>query len=236
VINLLLIDTETTGTGPDDWAIEVAVCLYHVGTFPGPVASAATLLPCNHNNAYAINKIAPDLTQVDAAQSEGLTYLNALVRRADYLVAFNAEFDRPYVQAALDLMPPTPPWICAYQDFDWFPGWLAKPQSQINLALGMGVGIVRAHRAADDVATLADCLTRLGDRLEAVVNDAIARSQSTAVILIAHVSYDDRHLARAAGFHWDAGNRQWIRKIRMIDLSAPWVQSLPFSYDSTPEF
>lgn len=225
--NLLIFDTETTGVTADDHAIEVAATLYHVGEVSGAVASISALLPIDTNPAYSVNKIDPALTQIDSAHDLALQYIRRLAGLADYWVAFNAEFDRPFVERAVRTES-SKPWLCAYNDFEWTADWIRKPQSQINLALSLGVGVLHAHRAGDDVRTLTACMDRLGDRLPAVVQGAITRSQSERVTVAAMVGYDDRQLAKDAGFWWNAGRGQWIRTIRLCDLQADWVKALPF--------
>jgi DNA polymerase-3 subunit epsilon len=227
-VNLLLIDTETTGVTADDCAIEVSATLYHVGDVSGAVAAISTLLPSATNPAQAVNKIDPALTQVEAAQDWTLRHLCRLAELADYWVAFNADFDRPFFEKAIE-PESTKPWLCAYKDFEWTAEWIRKPQSQIALALSLGVGVLHAHRAGDDVRTLVACLDRLGDRLPAVVQGAIARSQSERVTVAASVSYGDRQLAKDAGFWWNAGRGKWIRDLRLCDLDSDWVKALPFA-------
>ncbi|MBD2160401.1 3'-5' exonuclease [Limnothrix sp. FACHB-1083] len=232
-MNLLLIDTETTGVTTDDHALEVSATLYHIGEVSGAVASVSTLLPSATNPAWSVNKIDPALTQVESAQDWALRYLRQLAELADYWVAFNAEFDRPFFKKAVE-SESSKPWLCAYSDFEWTADWIRKPQSQIALSLSMGVGVLHAHRAGDDVRTLVACLDRLGDRLPAVVQGAITRTQSERVTVVALVGYDNRQLAKNAGFWWKDDRKQWIRQIRHCDLQSDWVKALPFDLQVIP--
>ncbi len=228
-MKLLIVDTETTGLGPDAQAIELSATLYEVGEVSGAIATVSTLIPATDNPSQSINGIDPALTRVIRPDAL-IAVIESMVGLADHLVAFNADFDRGFVEALLPLAQGRS-WLCARNDFDWLPGWVARPRSQIDLSLAMGIGVIHAHRAGDDVRTLVACLDRLGDRLGAVVSQAINRSQSPQITLMAQVSYDDRQLARGAGFWWDSDRRRWVRTIRMFDQQADWVRSLPFTVE-----
>lgn len=135
-----------------------------------------------------------------------------------FLIAHNASFDRRVLERRG--LYPEIPWVCTYEQFRW-PG-IDKPLRQVDLALRLGVGVTTAHRAINDVLTLQRCLERAADlyadhALEPRFETALSERM---VEVVALVSYDNRAVARDAGFRWDAVARQWTRRMRESDVPA----------------
>ncbi|MCC3459767.1 MAG: 3'-5' exonuclease [Oscillatoriales cyanobacterium] len=212
-MKLLIVDTETTGLSEDSEVCEMAATLYSVNP-KGAIASLSTLLPIAKNAAQLINGISPELSALGNRNPDGF---NRLAIRSNYAVAFNAEFDGNYWEVNL-------PWICAMKDFDW--GYHKERFTLVELALWLGIGIGTAHRAGDDVRLLVECFNRCPD-FETRLEEAIVRSQSPTLELKAIVSYDNRNLAKEAGFNWDANQKLWLKKVRECDYER-FVLSINF--------
>jgi DNA polymerase-3 subunit epsilon len=89
--------------------------------------------------------------------------------------------------------------------------------SLVPLALAHDLGVAVAHRALADCDLIARLLTRcreLGHDIDAM----LTRGLRPKVTLMACVSFDDRELAKVAGFHWHAPRKQWLR--RMVEADA----------------
>jgi DNA polymerase-3 subunit epsilon len=117
------------------------------------------------------------------------------------IVAHNAAFDRAWF--------PTfeTPWIDS-MDFE-YPRPVTS-RSLVSIALAHGVGVTAAHRALDDVLTLARVLERcreMGSDLETMVK----RAMRPKVTVQALVAYDDREKAKEAGFRWEPEKKRWVR-------------------------
>lgn len=223
-MNILIIDTETTGLDADAQICELAATLYSISADRGPIASASTLLPFGgENKAESINRISEKL----AAQSQtvSLRMIEAicyLANQADYAVAFGIEFDKPYWQTIVSL-----PWVCAQNDLSW--GYPNSRFSLHALALWLGIGVSTIHRAGDDVRLLVECFNRVED-LEDRFARAIERAQSPWICLQANVSYDDRELAKQARFTWDASSKKWVKDIKECDQES-FVAGLSFDVE-----
>lgn len=210
---LAILDTETTAIHPKDGQIiEIAAALYHVPT-RSIMHQASTLMRASGNAAESINRISPKTLQsIKAPLSlESLTYLQHLIGQADAIVAHNAEFDRNWITHFtvnnFDTIATRKPWICTLKDFDWSdisPG----SQSLVNIAINMGVPVTSAHRALTDCHLLAEIFTRLPD-LEMRLNASILPKSN----YMALVSYDDRQLAKDAGFTWNNTERRWEKAL-----------------------
>src|SRR5690606_28957405 len=92
----------------------------------------------------------------------------------------------------------------------------SKPgQSLVNLALDHGIGVSSAHRALTDCQLIAALFDRMDD-LPGMFQHAM-RPKSTYRAI---VSYDDRQLAKDAGFRWNGDDKTWTRRMADEDAAA----------------
>ncbi len=209
---VLILDTETTALSPaDGQCIEVGAILFDL-ELKSVVAQLSFLMPCIVNQAEAINRIPAALTTSQPSQvtDAAMGAFHALVAAADAFVAHNAEFDQQWFDGAwLPVLPEGKPWICTMADVSWPKelGLKGRP-SVISLALAHGVPVWAAHRALTDCIYLAQVFERV-DNPQAL----LAAALEPKAVYRALVSYDDRELAKEAGFAWDAQRRVWIKKM-----------------------
>ncbi len=219
---LLILDTETTGLDPAHGElIEIAAILYSVDQ-QCVLQQVSTLLPIEAatNAAESINQISARAAQVtDKTIADAICRLiNLWAKQADYLVAHNAEFDRkwmadhPFLSELYDRE-----WLCSCHDFTW-PKQHRSGQKLIDLALAHGIGVSSAHRALTDCQLIASLFDRLPDLAQ-----RIDRAVSPKLLVQALVSYEERHLAKDAGFTWSAKEKQWVRRLTLTE-----IDQLPF--------
>ena len=224
---LLIIDTETTSLETDTQVCEVAATLYNVDADVrkcGAVASVSFLIPVDQNGAESVNGITPELTQIlgTSGGDEVSDLFLHLVSISDYLVAFNAEYDKPLVNNFLDISENDYcPWLCAMSDFDW--GFTNKSKygnySLINLTLHFGIGISTAHRAGDDVRLLVEVFNRNKQNLTQLLDKAIFRANCPTIEIIALVDFNRKDLAKDVGFVWNGTNKTWTKKLKECDYN-----------------
>jgi DNA polymerase-3 subunit epsilon len=212
----LLLDTETQGLDPKvDQVIEVGVCLYDL-ELACAIESYAALIRADTNPSERINHI-PVGALTDAAPPEEVwTRVDQLASRADVIAAHRSEFDRTFVHWAikaiahpLDALRDAK-WICTKTEFDW-PG-VGYGKSLTELSLAYGLAVMAAHRALDDVETMARILTRVR-QLGHSLPDLFRRATRPKKRFVAMVSYNMRHLAKEAGFVWDSDRKEWTRNM-----------------------
>jgi DNA polymerase-3 subunit epsilon len=216
---LLILDTETTALRPEDGdCIEVGAVLFAVPS-RAVLTQVSFLLPCQENAAEAINGIPAAVTRLAQPWREALHCLLAMVAQADAILAHNAAFDRQWFgRGALPAL--DKPWICSMEDIRWpREKNLRAAPSVRDLAIAHGVPVWAAHRALTDCIYLVQVFERCQD-LEGLLQVACEPRR----LYRAQLSYNDRHLAKEAGFRWNEPvPGAWSKRLSEREIAA-----LPF--------
>jgi DNA polymerase-3 subunit epsilon len=220
---LLLIDCETTGVDcTSDALCEIGAILFSV-SHKAVIQQLSFLLSVDSNSAESVNRISPELTQGNTSSRYAGAVLLDMIEEADALVAHNADFDRPWIDGLLQGWgkPTTEekgkPWICTCHGITW-PD-LRPGCSLASLSLAHGVPVWAAHRALTDCIYIAQIFER-DELLEEHLEEGLLPRQLVA----ACVSFDQKDLAKEAGFRWVAERRQWQRTCNQKQ-----IDSFPFS-------
>ena len=212
--NLLILDTETSGLDSQtDSCIEVGAVLFNVGN-RAVLTQISFLLPVDDNPAESINKIPPEITRLKQPFREAIKYFNDLLDISDAMLAHNAAFDKQWFGKGL-LPRINKPWICSMEDIFWPKNLNIKSRPSVrDLALAYEVPVWGAHRALTDCLYIVEVLRRC-ENLDELLIQALQPRQ----LMIAQVSYENRHLAKNAGFRWnDAIKGAWSRKMSRRDM------------------
>ena len=219
---LLILDTETTALSPQQGqCIEVGAVLFDVTT-RSVLMQVSFLLPCDRNPAQAINGIPAAVSRLEQPWRSGLACFEAMVADANAVLAHNAAFDRQWFGNG-ELPALGKPWICSMEDIRWPAERQLRPTPSVrDLALAYGVPVWAAHRALTDCIYLVQVFQRC-DELEALLQAALEPRR----LVRARLSYDERQLAKDAGFRWnDPVPKAWSRRLSEREIAA-----LPFPVD-----
>lgn len=201
-----IVDVETTGLDPEkDDLIEIAVAEFDTKLGFVDVWSGLVTHGKATTGAFEIHGITHDLIGMYGNQ------IDPIGECMDCLVAHNAEFDRQWVHLSHET-----PWACT-MDMEW--PRKSPNKSLTALALAHGVGVVSAHRAVSDVLTLVHVFERakeLGADLDAMIQHALRPK----ALFQALVSFNDKDLAKAAGFHWEPETKRWLNRAFVADSGA----------------
>lgn len=223
---LAIVDVETTSLDPSSGhVVEVALALYSVNH--RSLVRARSWLCSAPAEAVAatqhVHGISPALVQtlgVPFATVADMVYKIAS-KEAGLFAAHNSDFDCAWFPRDVQ---DCRPWLDTCRDIDW-----PKPSTSRSLtaiALAHGVGVVRAHRALDDVLTLAALFERVAE-LGADIPALIERAMRPKVlVMVAETSFSEERnaLAKAACFAFDRPTKTWRRRMAAADCAA-----LPFA-------
>lgn len=213
-MKLLILDVETTGLDPAVHELcEVGYVAYST-EHRAIVGCGSRLFPTKNGNAAEhVNGIPAGLLSYQPGTQEWLGFLFS--NTFDAFIAHNSDFDRQW-------LPECGPWVDTCDGFEWPRAGDNRSLSQ--LALAHGVGLVSAHRAIFDCLTIALMFQRVqaeGHDLDAL----IAKALLPRVRIEAKISFVENHLAKAAGFRWDADRKVWFKTV-----PAHQLPTLPFPY------
>jgi len=207
--SVLILDTETTGLDENnDEVIEIGCILFNV-PFNAVLSQLSFLLPVEKNAAEFINGISADVSNVMQPWKEGIQFFLKLVEDCDFIVAHNAAFDKKWFGKG-NLPSLDKKWICSLDDINWsFKENIKSRPSVADLALGFNIPVWNLHRALSDCYYISEVFKKT-DNLE----DVLLKATEPKYLYKAIVSYEDRSLAKNAGFRWNSPVQgAWTRKL-----------------------
>jgi len=216
-----ILDTETTGLDPAQGAkcIEVGCIVYSI-RHRAMVEAFSSLIHSDGNDAEHVNHIPVGLLRQSSGMDAEYVWGETGVRAGgcEAVLAHNADFDRQWVP---DTFPDKVPWIDTCGDVTW-PLEQRPGSSLVSLCLDHGIGVVDPHRALGDCFMLARLMTRVAE-LGHDVSELLARGLRPKATFEAKIPYEDRDIAKDAGFRWEKDKKRWIRKMAIDDAA-----KLPF--------
>ncbi len=211
---ICIIDTETTGLDENkDHVIEVGGILFDVQS-RSVLSQISFLLPVDTNSAEHINGISASVSNIPQPWEEALKFFLNLVDYSDLLIAHNAEFDKKWF--GRETLPNlNKKWICSLNDINWsFKKTLKSRPSVTDLALAFGIPVWNLHRALSDCYYLSEVFKNCHD-----LEDILLKAMEPKHIYKAIVSYEDRLLAKKAGFLWNNHLQgAWTKKLSEDEL------------------
>ncbi|MDR7096373.1 3'-5' exonuclease [Hydrogenophaga laconesensis] len=211
---VLVLDTETTGLSHRaDKIIELAMLLVDVDPVSGLPFGPVTPFEGFEDPGMPIPAVAQQVTGIhdDMVRGHRLDDLEvqALVAQADLIVAHNAGFDRPFVEARFPGFAEKA-WACSFADIDWKAAG-ADSAKLGSLAQDQG-WFYDAHRAQVDCHALLQVLARpVGQGPSTGLAQLIAAAASPSFRLRANGSpFDAKDQLKARGYRWDAEARVWF--------------------------
>jgi DNA polymerase-3 subunit epsilon len=228
---IALIDTETTGLDPDnDTIIELAIQLLAVGQ-NGEVIGYITPNSWLQDPGLPLDpKIfrITGLTDTDlAGRKIDIEKVTKLLKRADLIVAHNADFGTQFVEKLLPEIR-LKEWACLCSEIDWLDlGYEGRSQNHLLLQHSW---FATAHRAATDVWSLFWLLTQHRDRngqtyLRTLIS---AADRSTVLVEATNAGYSKKEYLRARGYRWNPKRGVWWTIVECADRNAErdWLEHI----------
>ena len=161
----------------------------------------------------------------------------SLILDADFVIAHNAGFDRPFVEARLPEAAGKA-WICSMRDVDWRArGFEGRVLSHLLSQMGW---FYDAHRADADVTAL---LHLIDHRRPGSSRTMLAEAVATAArpgwrIEAIGAPYKAKDGLKSRGYRWDSAKRHWWREVRHgnFDAELEWCVVEVYGGEAKPRF
>ncbi|OFZ20448.1 MAG: hypothetical protein A2X94_10555 [Bdellovibrionales bacterium GWB1_55_8] len=166
---------------------------------------------------------------------------NAIVARADLIIAHNARFDRAWLETFGKYM--TPKWGCTLSMIDWKKQHGMPCATLRHLAWEHG-HFPTSHRALDDVRTMLHLLTMnsRGKPEETYLAQLLKTAQAGRRLVIAKGSpFDKKDALKAQQFSWSPARKTWWRLLAEDEWETlkPWLDQEIYSgrpsYETFPQ-
>jgi DNA polymerase-3 subunit epsilon len=210
---VVLLDTETTGLDSGkDKIIELAMLRVAVDTASGLPCGEVTVYDDLEDPGVPISRQIEVITGINGEMVRGKRLdearIAALLEGVDLVIAHNAAFDRPFVEARLPQFKSLA-WACSFADIDW----KQEGQGSAKLEyLAMANGwFYDAHRAEVDCHALLAVLNAvLPTRGLTGLNQLVQAAQRAAYRLQATAApFDAKDMLKSRGYRWNAEAKCW---------------------------
>ena len=213
----VIIDTETTGTSHDrDQIIEVGIVRFEYEPDSGQVVRVTDVYSGLEDpgrtippESTAIHGITDDMVSGKRLDESRIT---AIVKDATLVIAHNAAFDRPFMEARMPLFAGLP-WACSFAQVPWADeGFRSAKLEYLGWLSGF---FYDAHRSEIDCRALLEVLRRpLPKSGHIGLRKLLAAASEPALRLWATGSpYETKDVLRVRGYRWDAERRCWHRVV-----------------------
>jgi DNA polymerase-3 subunit epsilon len=162
------------------------------------------------------------LTGITDAQVQGQRLDDAAIARflegVDVVIAHNAGFDRPFVEARLPAFSAVA-WACSWADLDWKSrGHSSAKLEHLAAALGW---FYDAHRADTDCHALLTVLTQPTPEHTTPLRTLLdAATQAHHRLHATGAPFEAKDVLKARGYRWDGGQRVWLHTLRSEEALA----------------
>lgn len=236
VVNVMVLDTETTGLDQSrDKIIELALLRVAVDTSTGLPCGDVAVYDGLEDPGMPISKEIEAITGITDAMVRGQLLderrIAELLDGVSLVIAHNAAFDRPFVEARLPQFQALS-WACSFADIDW----KQEGQGSAKLEyLAMAQGrFYDAHRAEVDCHAL---LAVLGAMLPVSRQTGLARvvaaAQSPSFRLQATAApFDAKDQLKARGYRWNAEGKVWhtlLADEAQLQTECDWLKTAVYS-------
>jgi DNA polymerase-3 subunit epsilon len=233
---VLILDTETTGL---DWRaeniIELAMLSVDVDLQTGQPVGVVEVYEDFEDPGRSIPSEIVKLTGITNQDVKGQKLneakINAMVERADIIVAHNAGFDRPFVEKRLEVFEHKA-WACSFAGINWKALGLGSAKLEF-LCSELG-WFYDAHRAQVDCHAL---LRVLSSNLKTQADDLPSSGllqllksaeQSRTVVKAFGSPFETKDKLKARGYRWDAEAKVWCTALNSADAleaEAEWLKT-----------
>lgn len=220
----VVLDTETTGREESDKIIEIGLVVFAYDKASGKVFGVVDTYNSLEDpgmpippEATKVNGITDDMVVGQRIDDERV---QALVEMADFVIAHNAGFDRPYCERRFPFFK-AKAWACSLHQMDWAAAGISSAKLEY-IAYRMGF-FYDAHRAENDCLALLHALNQPLEELEghtAMRFIIQAYLQESRRVWAVGSPFDAKDMLKAREYRWSDGSKSGTEKAWYIDVPA----------------
>lgn len=242
----LFVDVETTGMNwMNDRIIEFAGIPFTFGMKSGRIVGVGTPFVSLEDPGRSVPEEIVRLTHITDEMVRGHRIddgqLKALADQAQLVVAHNARFDRPFVEARFPFFEEKH-WACSINDVPWEAHGLGSVKLGWLLMEHAGL-YFRAHRAEDDcLAAIHVLATPFADDGSLPMRHLLETSRRHSVMVRAVNSpFETKELLKARGYQWDSGTpdrpKAWQKEVPegVLEAELAWLRETIYKGRGGPE-
>jgi DNA polymerase-3 subunit epsilon len=227
---VIVLDTETTGLdSKTEKVIELAMLSVLVDVATGLPVGPVTLYESFEDPGKPIPPQITEITGIDDSMVKGLRIddaaVAALVHQADLIVAHNAGFDRPFVEARWSVFA-SKAWGCSFMGIDWKKEGSGSAKLEF-LASERG-WFYDAHRAQVDCHALLQVLASpLADGQTGLARLLAGAGQTRYKLRATNAPFESKDKLKARGYRWDGEGRVWWCSLAsdvLLDAECEWLR------------
>ncbi|MFM8865435.1 MAG: 3'-5' exonuclease [Limnohabitans sp.] len=228
---VIVLDTETTGLdAKSERIIELAMLSVLVDTATGHPVGQVTTYESFEDPGKPIPQAITGITGIDDTMVRGQRIDDArvaeLVQAADLIVAHNAGFDRPFVEARLPVFA-NRPWNCSFAGIDW--RGQGSGSAKLEFLAHERGWFYDAHRALTDCHALLQVLavplaTGVSGLQQLLHGAAAIRYKLRAT----GAPFEAKDALKARGYRWDGEGRVWWTSLageEALQEEAHWLKT-----------
>ena len=229
---VLVLDTETTGLDHrQERVIELAMLSVLFDTATGLPVGPVMVFEAFEDPGKPISPEVQALTGISDDDVRGQriddAQVEALVGAADVVVAHNASFDRPFVEARWRVFEDKA-WACSFAGMDWKAQ--GSGSAKLEFLAAESGWFYDAHRAQVDCHALLQVLTaKLKDSPKTRLLHLVqGTAQSRYKLRATGAPFEAKDSLKARGYRWDADGRVWwcsLSDDAALDAEADWLKA-----------
>jgi len=228
---VIVLDTETTGLDArNEKIIELAMLSVLVDTATGQPLGPVTVYESFEDPGKPIPPQITEITGIDDSMVQGQRIddaaVNALVEQADLIVAHNAGFDRPFVEARWPVFA-RKAWNCSFAGIDWKKEGSGSAKLEF-LASERG-WFYDAHRAQVDCHALLQVLSSpLSDGQSGLSRLLNGAGQTRYKLRATGAPFEAKDKLKSRGYRWDGEGRVWwcsLSSDELLDAECTWLRA-----------
>jgi DNA polymerase-3 subunit epsilon len=228
---VIVLDTETTGLDArNERIIELAMLSVLVDAATGLPVGPVTTYESFEDPGKPIPPAITEITGIDDSMVHGQRIDDArvaeLVEAADLIVAHNAGFDRPFVEARLPVFA-TRAWNCSFAGIDWKKEGSGSAKLEF-LAHERG-WFYDAHRALVDCHALLQVLAApLANGQSGLARLIEGAGQNRYKLRATGAPFEAKDALKSRGYRWDNENRVWWTSLtgqETLEQETQWLKT-----------